>query len=182
LAGNAKGKKFLMIEKWPTVKTAPAEAGAQPLRDFNLIRELIGAIRNVRSEYKVEPAKRVDATIVAGAKAKLVKENAAVIRTLARLENLTILAKGEKPKDAASAMAGGVEVHLPLAGMVDMTKERARLEKEKANLEGFVKSLEAKLGNKGYVDNAPKEVVEKTRAMLAEKKEELAKIEAALGT
>jgi valyl-tRNA synthetase len=73
-------------------------------------------------------------------------------------------------------------VHLPLAGMVDMTKERARLEKEKANLEGFVKSLEAKLGNKGYVDNAPKEVVEKTRAMLAEKKEGLAKIEAALGT
>lgn len=146
------------------------------------MQDIIAAIRNIRSEYKVEPAKRVDATIVAGLKAKLLKDNAAVIRTLARTENLTILAKGEKPKDAASAMVGGIEIHLPLAGMVDMAKERARLEKEKANLEGFVKGLEAKLANKGYTDNAPKEVVEKTRAMLAEKKEELKKIEAALGS
>ena len=180
LAGNAKGKKFLMVEKWPTAKTTPAEAGAQPLRDFNLIREIIGAIRNVRSEYKVEPAKRVDAMLIAGTKAKLLKENAAVIRTLARLENLTVVAKGEKPKDSASALVGGVEACLPLAGMVDAAKEKARLEKEKTSLEGFVKSLEAKLGNHGYTDNAPKDVVEKTRQMLAEKKGELKKIEAAL--
>ncbi len=178
LAGNAKGKKFLMIESWPKAAKKPAPAP----KEFALMQDIIAAIRNIRSEYKVEPAKRVDATIVAGLKAKLLKDNAAVIRTLARTENLTILAKGEKPKDAASAMVGGIEIHLPLAGMVDMAKERARLEKEKANLEGFVKGLEAKLANKGYTDNAPKEVVEKTRAMLAEKKEELKKIEAALGS
>jgi len=178
LAGNAKGKKFLMIESWPKAAKKPAPAP----KEFALMQDIIAAIRNIRSEYKVEPAKRVDATIVAGPKAKLLKDNAAVIRTLARTENLTILAKGEKPKDAASAMVGGIEIHLPLAGMVDMAKERARLEKEKANLEGFVKGLEAKLANKGYTDNAPKEVVEKTRAMLAEKKEELKKIEAALGS
>ncbi len=174
LAGNAKGKKFLMIESWPGAKTSAAP------KEFALIQEIIGSIRNVRSEYKVEPAKKVDATLVAGAKAKLLKDNAAVIRTLARIENLTILAKGEKPKDAASARVGGVEVHLPLAGMVDMAKEKARLEKEKANLEGFVKSLEAKLANKGYTDNAPAQVVEQTRAMLAGKKEELEKVAAAL--
>jgi len=175
LSGNAKGKKFLMIESWPkAAKAAPAP------KDFALIQGLIGAIRNVRSEYKVEPAKKVDATLIAGPKAKLLKDNAAIIRTLARIENLTILAKGEKPKDSASARVGGVEACLPLAGMVDMAKEKARLEKEKANLEGFVKSLEAKLANRGYTDNAPKEVVEKTRQLLAEKKGELRKIEAQL--
>ncbi|HTK60195.1 MAG TPA: class I tRNA ligase family protein, partial [Candidatus Baltobacteraceae bacterium] len=176
LAGNAKGKKFLMIEAWPTAAKKPAPAP----KDFALIQELIGAIRNVRSEYKVEPAKRVDATLIAGAKTKLLKDNAAVIRMLARLENLTILAKGEKPKDSASARVGGIEIHLPLAGLVDMAKEKARLEKEHANLAGFVKSLEAKLANRGYTDNAPKDVVEKTRQMLADKKGELRKIEAQL--
>ncbi len=103
-----------------------------------------------------------------------------MIATLARIDTLTILPKGEKPKDAASAMAGGIEIHLPLAGMVDMAKEKTRLEKEKENLAGFVKNLEAKLSNPGYTDNAPKEVVEKTRQMLAEKKEELKKIDTTL--
>ncbi len=175
LAGNATGKKFLMIESWPKAKKT-----ATP-KEFALIQDLIGAIRNIRSEYKVEPAKKIDATLIAGAKAKLLKDNAAVIATLARIEPLTILAKGEKPKDAASAMVGGIEIHLPLAGLVDPAKEKARLEKEKQNLEGVVKNLEAKLANPGYTDKAPKDVVEKTRAMLAEKKEELKKIEAALG-
>ena len=174
LSGNAKGKKFLMIEAWPKAKAAAAP------KEFVLLQEIIGTIRNIRSEYKVEPAKKIDATIVAGAKTKLVKENAAVIATLARIDTLTILPKGEKPKDAASAMVGGVEIHLPLAGMVDMAKEKTRLEKEKENLAGFVKNLEAKLSNPGYTDNAPKEVVEKTRQMLAEKKEELKRIDTTL--
>jgi len=176
LAGNAKGKKFLMIESWPAAAKKPAPAP----KEFALVQDVIGAIRNIRSEYKVEPAKRVDATLVAGAKAKLLKDNAEVIRALARLENLTILAKGTKPEGSASAMVGGIEACLPLAGMVDMAKEKARLEKEKANLEGFTKGLEAKLANKGYTDNAPPDVVAKTRQMLEEKKEELKKIDAAL--
>lgn len=175
LSGDIKGKKFLMIESWPKSKITAAP------KEFALLQEIISTIRNVRSEYKVEPAKKVDALIVAGAKAKLLKENAAVISTLARLEKLTIIAKGEKLNDAASAMVGGIEIHLPLSGMVDMAKEKARLEKDLINLEGFVKNLEAKLSNPGYTDNAPKEVVEKTRAMLAEKQEELKKIKAALG-
>ena len=174
LSGNAKGKKFLMIESWPKAKAAAAP------KDFTLLQDIIGAIRNVRSEYKVEPAKKIDATLVAGAKAKLLKDNATIIATLARIETLTILSKGEKPKDAASAMISGIEIHLPLAGMVDPAKERARLQKEKENLTGFIKSLEAKLANPGYTDNAPKDVVEKTRQMLAEKKEELKKIDATL--
>lgn len=174
LSDNAKGKKFLMIESWPKAKAASAP------KEFALLQDIIGAIRNVRSEYKVEPAKKIDATLVAGAKTKLLKENAAVIATLARIETLTILSKGEKPKDAAGAMVGGVEIHLPLAGMVDLVKERVRLEKEKENLAVFVKNLEAKLANPGYTDNAPKDVVEKTRQMLAEKKEELKKIDSTL--
>ena len=185
LAGNAKGKKFLMIESWPVSGQRPRPSGTPSLLkrgqgEFEILRAIIGAIRNVRSEYKVEPAKRVDATIIAGAKTKRLKDNAAVITTLARVDKLTILAKGEKPKDAASTMVGGVEIHLPLAGMVDMDKEKGRLEKEKANLEGFVKSLEAKLSNPGYTEKAPKDVVDKTRQMLSEKQEELKKIEAAL--
>jgi valyl-tRNA synthetase len=172
--GNATGEDFLMIETW-----SKAKAG-KPVKDFGAIQDLITATRNLRSEYKVEPAKKIDAVIFAGAKLKLLTENLAVVKTLARLENVTLAAKGQKPADAASVIVSGTEIHLPLAGMVDAAREKDRLTKEKANLENYVRGLEAKLSNQGFTDQAPKEVVAKNRTALAEKKAELAKIEEAL--
>ena len=63
-------------------------------------------------------------------------------------------------------MAGGVEIFLPMEGLVDLEKERARLEKELAKLEGWIKGCEAKLGNEGYLNNARPELVEETRKLL----------------
>jgi valyl-tRNA synthetase len=168
--GDSKGKKFLMIESWPKMAARPA------VKAFADIQAVVTAIRNLRSEYKVEPAKRVDAVLVAGAKTKLIKDNLAVVKMLARLENVTVAAKGEKPQDAAATNAAGVEIYLPLAGLVDAAKERERLTKERENLENYVRSQEAKLANPDFAARAPAPVVEKARASLAEKKEELRKI------
>jgi valyl-tRNA synthetase len=168
--GDAKGKKFLMIESWPKMSPRPAVKG------FADIQAVITAIRNLRSEYKVEPAKRVDAVLVAGAKTKLLKDNLAVVKMLARLENVTVVAKGEKPQDAAATNAAGIEIFLPLAGLVDAAKERERLTKERENLENYVRGQEAKLANPDFATRAPAPVVEKAKASLAEKKEELRKI------
>jgi valyl-tRNA synthetase len=177
LAGNASGKKFLMIESWP--KAGNRKQGLE-VRDFVVLQEVIGAIRNIRSEYKVDASKQVEVTLIAGTKARLLKKNAAAITTLARLKNLSILTKGQKPKESASALVGGIEIHLPLAGLVDPAREKARLEKERENLEGFLKGLEAKLGNPGYTEKAPKAVVDQTRQMFQEKQAALEKVRESL--
>ena len=170
-----------MIQNWPMLTPFGID-GKDIIDDFETVQQVIAAVRNLRSDYKVEPAKKVKAILIAGKKASLLKENSDVLKTLARLEVLEVNEKGKKPKDCASVVAGGVEVCLPLEGLVDAEKERARLEGEKDNLTKYIKGLEAKLSNKEFTDKAPKEVVEKNRKILEDKKDELTKVEAHLSS
>ncbi len=176
--GNTAGKEFLMIEAWPEAQTQLWTIDKN-LR-FEVVREIVSGIRNLRSEYKVEPAKKIDATIFASDKLGLIEENLSVVKALARLENVTLAASGDKPVDAASTIVSGIEIHLPMSGMVDPAKEKERLAKEQANLANYVAMMEAKLSNPGFTDKAPPAVIEKNRATLAEKKAELKKIEETL--
>ena len=170
--GDSKGKKFLMIEKWY------GGAKANVSKDFPIIQDVIRSIRNIRSEYRVEPAKKIDAWIIAGKHEKMLKENESLIKMLARVENVVLIKPKELPTDAefSSIMASGIEIHLPLAELVDAAKERERLSKERANLENYVRGLEAKLANPEFAAKAPPAIIEKSRASLAEKKEELRKV------
>lgn len=84
-----------------------------------------------------------------------------------------------KPKLAASAVVGKLELHVPLEGLIDIEAEKARLTKEIERLRDFATKLEAKLGNDNYTSRAPAEVVERDRNKLAETKEALARVEAA---
>ena len=77
-----------------------------------------------------------------------------------------------------------MEVFLPMEGLVDLEKERARLEKELAKLEGWIKGCQAKLGNEKFVANAPEEVVNQQKDLLIEnqgKAEQVRELLAALG-
>lgn len=107
----------------------------------------------------------------------MLDENAEVIKFLARLESLTIAGKGDAPKNSASQFLDGLEIHLPLAGMVDMKKEKTRLKKEVKKLQAYVSGLESKLGNEKFVDNAPKEVVKDEKERLKTAKDSLSKCE-----
>lgn len=180
LDGNSVESRMLMTEDWPTLN--PFKDGDHAAEDeFGLVRDLVSAVRNLRAEYGVEPGKKVDLIVSAGNRAPVIEREAEIVRTLARLASLEILAEeGTKPENAVSAVVSGMEIHLPLEGLIDKDKERARLEKEQASLEGYLKGLEAKLGNKGYTDNAPEKVVEETKRRFEEKKAELAKIKEAL--
>lgn len=179
LVGNKEGENFLMIQEWPMLKPFGTD-DEEARRQFADVQQVIGAIRNLRSEYKVEPAKFVKAVLIAGDKAEIFEREGEVLRRLARLEELEIHTNAEKPEGSASVVVAGVEVCLPLEGLVDTEKERARLGAEKENVVKYIASLETKLGNKGYVDKAPPQVVEETRQKLKEKKEELKKIESHL--
>ena len=70
----------------------------------------------------------------------------------------------------------GTEIYIPLAGLIDLEKERDRIQKEIDRLQGFLKSIEGKLGNKGFVENAPEAVVEKERQKKADAETDLSKL------
>jgi len=157
-------QRSIMIAPYPVAGAAAFDEAAE--RDFALVQELITSIRNVRNEYKVEPSHFVAATVAAGARAAMLNEQRAQIVRLARVadEQLSIVERLDAKLDHAAALVvGDVEVFLPLAGLVDLAAERARLSKELDAADADIARRAARLGNAGFVDKAPANVVQRER-------------------
>jgi len=172
----------LIVAPWPEAhKEEGWETGK--VADFALVQEVIRAIRNLRAEKKVSPARRIPATIIAGAKTSLLQEQAGTIAALAGLDPVhcsihsSLAAKPED--DSIALMAGPVEVYVPLSGMVDLDEERKRVEKELADTEVQIARLEKLLGS-DFANKAPAAVVQKERERLAACQETAGKLKAQL--
>jgi valyl-tRNA synthetase len=138
-------------------------------QDMAVIMEVIKTIRNMRAEMNVPLGKKTEAILQAGAPEleQLLADNIGFLQQLAGVTPVTIQAVSEaKPDQAATAVAGGVEIYLPLKGLIDIDKEFARLEKELTNLDKEVARLAGKLNNPGFTDKAPAQVVEVERTKL----------------
>ncbi|MCB9435317.1 MAG: valine--tRNA ligase [Ardenticatenaceae bacterium] len=155
----------LIIADWPQVGQRYPEAAA----DFERLRELVRQIRAVRAENGVEPSKFVVATIAAGDKAGFYESQRSVLAFLARLdeEQLVIAADAAAPDNALTIALGDVACYLPLAGLVDLGKERERLDKEIGNLAQQIERV-SKLLASPFAQKAPEAVVQKERDKLAE--------------
>ncbi|QQR83908.1 valine--tRNA ligase [Candidatus Peregrinibacteria bacterium] len=141
-----------------------------------IIIDVIRKIRHLRSENKIEPAKKVDVALQSEKHTDLLERNAEDIRRLARVENLTIETKKISMENAASDWVSDVEIFVPLDGLVDPEKEKARVEKEVQNLQQYIAGLKAKLGNAQFVANAPETVVAGEKAKLADAEAKLEKL------
>lgn len=143
------------------------------------LMELIRSIRNARSEHDVEPGRRIAAIIAGGDRLGLLQEQAEVLLNLARIDEGKLLIEREleyKPDRALTLVVGGIECYLPLADLVDLDRERTRLEGELEQLLAEVARSERLLSNRGFVSKAPPEVVQKERDKLADHRERAAKL------
>ncbi len=165
------GQDVLMVSAWPGVNGNSGET------DFEIIRNIITTIRSLRGDYKIDPVKKLGVVISTGEKKELLEQNAEVIKRLARLEELQIDKLADKPANSIAFVESGVEVYLNLEGVVDFDKEKKRLQTEIDSLQKYVSVLEKKLANKGFVDNAPEEVVKQETEKLDNSKDKLVRIE-----
>jgi len=156
--------RSIMVARYPEADTRIIHEESE--RDWALVQELISGIRNVRNEYKVEPARLIAATVAAGRHVGTLESQRALIARLARVADDQLLIAerlAQKPAHAAALVVGDVEVFLPLAGLIDMAAERARLGKELDAAEAELARRAAKLGNAGFVEKAPAAVVQRER-------------------
>ncbi len=155
----------VMTAPWPTGEEKWLDDAAEA--PMSAIMETIKAIRNMRAEVGAVPGKKSGAILHfadAGLQA-VFAEHEAYLRVLADADPVTLAsADAAKPENALTAVAGGVEVYLPIKGLIDVEKETARLQKELDNLDREIKRTAGKLENQGFVAKAPAEVVEKERA------------------
>jgi valyl-tRNA synthetase len=138
-------------------------------------RAVLTGVRKIRSEMNISPGKTIPLLLADGdaEDRRRVQKFSSQIEFLARCEAPRWLPAGEAEPAAAAAVVGTLRVLIPLAGLIDLDAERARLKKEIARIEGEIRKCEGKLGNANFVDHAPAAVVEQERARLVDWKTQL---------
>ncbi len=156
----------LMRQPWPQADDARMDTAAEA--DMAWLQQAILGVRRIRAEMDIAPGKPLplllrnaseeDRSRLAGCEALFVR--------MARLESIELLDAAAEAPESATALVGELQLLIPLAGLINVADELARLDRELAKLEKPIQQIEGKLNNAGFVDKAPAEVVEKERAKL----------------
>ena len=168
----------IMLQPYPV--SDPSQVDTRADADIEWVKNVIVGVRNVRGEMNISPAKVLPIYLARGNTddKRRLDENRQFLSKLASLESITWL---EDPADAplsATALAGDMEILVPMDGLIDVTAELARLDREIDKISNETKKLSGKLGNSKFVDNAPAEVVEKERQKLEEFENSLSQLNA----
>ncbi|WP_336774398.1 valine--tRNA ligase [Paenibacillus sp. MMO-58] len=158
----------ITVAAWPVYDEA-LEA-PEAVKEMELLMDIIRAVRNVRAEVNVPMSKKVELMIKPSgeAEAAIVSRNEEFIRRFCGTSSFETGLGLAAPDKAMTAIVTGAELYLPLAGLIDISQEIARLEKELATLSSEVERVEKKLGNEGFVAKAPAKVIEEERAKMAD--------------
>lgn len=153
----------IMRATFPTVEEQWIDEQAESEMAF--VQNVINAVRTIRGENNIPPATeiRVHVRPTAEHRELIFDAYGKYLKKLARVGSIDIISPTWVPKLAASAVVDGAEIFIPLEGLIDISAERARLEKEIARLQQLVESIAKKLSNPQFVERAPKEVVQKER-------------------
>ena len=153
--------RALIAASYPSKRNVQPALDDEAERAFAVLQNTVRAIRQVRAEKKVEPGRWVPAYVIDRGGDGSLAERSTVIEVLARARPLHIVsAREEAPSEGVVAQVlAGAEVVLPLGGLVDAEQERARLQKEVNDAQGYLQRVEAKLGNDQFRRKAPADVV-----------------------
>lgn len=157
----------LIVADWPLYNEALIDADADHEMDWTV--RLISEIRTARSEMNVPAGAKID-MLIEGASDKTkaaLEHQGAVIKRLARLETITAH-KGDAPKGAVQVVVDEATIFLPLAGVIDIAAEKARLQKRLDKLEKEAGGIRGRLNNQGFVAKAPESVIAENRKNLQE--------------
>lgn len=158
----------IMLTNWPKPKAELRDETAEG--EMAVLIEVITAMRRIRGEMNVPPGKKAEAILVAIDESfrGILNRNAAYLQSLANAEVTVLTELKEEPDQAASAVTRGVEIFMPLRGLIDIDKEIARLNKELKAVQADLARVQGKLGNEGFLAKAPADVIEKEKAKAEE--------------
>jgi valyl-tRNA synthetase len=158
----------IMYGPWPQPDRRAANEAAE--RDFALVQDLVGAVRQIRAEYAVEPGKQVSLRVSRRHPAFAEEES-----TITRLAKLSRMSYGPPLAEpgATGVLRDGTSLYIALGDLVDIGKECERLGSEQARLSQLAESQRKKLGNEQFVSRAPADVVAREREKLASLEQQL---------
>ena len=168
----------LITADWPDLGEDFVDADAAEEMDW--VVRFITSVRSVRSEMNIPPATKMP-TFLNGADEKAkgwIESHWNLISRMARLESYEL--DGEAPKGSVEILHSGARIILPLAGVIDLDQEKARLEKAIKKADGEITKIDKKLSNQGFLAKAPEAVIEENKSRLAEEQDARAKLQESL--
>jgi len=174
--GSDKTADTIMLQAAPQEDAAVANPAADA--DIAWLQAVVLAVRNIRAEVNLTPGKAIPILLNKGQPddQRRSGELSVFLHSLARLERIDWHKTGETLPATAAAIIGDLEIHIPLAGLIDVEAEKTRLNKEIAKLTDEVARLNGKLANAAFADKAPAAVVQKERDKLSEASTALGKL------
>ena len=167
----------IMLQPFPQVE----ENGFDPEAEAEIewLKEVIVAVRNIRAESNIAPSKGLDLLFrnLSAENAKILEKQTALLKAMAKLDNVQVLAANETAPLAVAKLVGNAELLVPMAGFINKEAELARLTKEIEKYQNEVKRIENKLSNEAFVAKAPEAVIAKEREKQAEYQSGLEKIQ-----
>ncbi len=165
----------IMLESFPD--ESPAWQDAEADNSMDLLMGVISAIRTIRSEADVHPTAKIQASIICPNKEEqeLIRSFAGAIGGMTRTEHLEIMDSGVVPDDAGYVLVDGMEVFVPLKGLIDVQGELEKLDREHKKIDKELMRVVGKLRNEKFLKNAPEAVVQKEKGKQKELETRLAK-------
>ncbi|CAK0762009.1 valine--tRNA ligase [Gammaproteobacteria bacterium] len=167
--------KTILLATYPIANENRIEVEAES--EMRWVMDFILGIRNIRGEMNISPSKQLPILLQNGTETdhERVEKHRMFLSALARLGTIDWLLEGTSVPPAATALVGSLQILIPVTGFLDISVERARLDKEIERLQKEVGRAESKLSNQDFLQRAPTEVVKKEKERLAQMTESLEK-------
>ena len=168
----AKNQRSLMLQPYPRSNASWLDEKTDNQMEF--LMGVIRGVRNLRTEMSCPPGKEVK-VIFHGPERDLsfLRDQEFYLRSLARVGSVEYLTFGERPKGAAMAVVGSIEIYLPLGDMINFQEQQARLTKEACKVEEELARIQKKLSNPEFLSKAKEEVIQKEREKSTQHEEKL---------
>ncbi|MEQ8629161.1 valine--tRNA ligase [Ekhidna sp.] len=161
----------IIVAEWPKTQSFDEKI----LKEADLLFEITSSVRNIRSSKGISPKEAFELTTNA-------KAISGISESLKKLANLSEIKSGDKPENAFSFVVGSDEFFIPASDNVDMEAEKKKIEEELNYTRGFMKSVEKKLSNERFVNNAPEQVVAMERKKLEDAEAKIKTLEESLAS
>ena len=166
-------EETIMLSEFPTENKKYVDLAAE--KEFDYLKEIVNAIRNIRGEANVSPAKKIEVIfkIVNDGEKEILKHNAKILDKLANVEKYEF--NTEIPALVGFKLVETTEIYVPLADLIDKEKEIAKLEKDIQKTQKELDRVLGKLSNEKFLSKAPKEVIDKENGIKEELENKIAK-------
>lgn len=167
---------------WPSVKSEYINPKSQ--NDMQSMVDVVTSIRNTRAQWNIKPNETIDCLVAIGNQEQeaVFKKEFANLQHLGRIQNVTFDAGASALKDAAAGVVGEVKFFIPLAGVIDLAKEKARIQQQIIQQEKSVEGISTRLQNNEFVKKAPPEVIQKDQERLTVLRKEIQELRAVIAS